>query len=151
MRPEFEGSPAIGFEIYDFRVFPSKILIRGPESYVRAIESISTEKINIQNCEKSFSIRNVSLNVINPKIRTLETEVDVDVIVGEKRIEKVFRVPYEEKGIEHIALVTLFARQSLLENLQAVDLRIEKESDQAVVVLPEQLQDEIQVKSIKLK
>lgn len=151
VKPEFEGNPAKGFEIYDFRVFPSKVVIRGPESYVRAVESVSTEKISVENREESFTAQNVSLNVINPKIRTLETEVNVNVIIGEKRIEKVFRVPYEEKGIKQIASVTLFAPQSMLEDLQVADLKIKKEAGQAVVILPQPLEDKIQVKSIKLK
>ncbi len=152
VKPEIEGTPAKDFELYGFTVTPQKILIRGPESYIRSIDSVSTEKINIDNRSESFMAKGIGLNVINPKIRPLEPSVDVYLIIGEKRIEKIFNVPYEEHGSRRVAIVSLFAPRSLIENLKPEDLKINKSHVQTPsVVLPDYLQEKIEIKSVKLR
>lgn len=151
VKPDFEGNPAKDFEIYSYSVSPSKVLVRGPESYVKAIESISTEKIDIENCQKSITIKNVGLSVMNPKIRLLETSVDVSLQVGEKRFEQTFSISYEIQNKKKTASVVLFAPRSILEKISAKDLKISMSENKVSVILPKEFEEKIEVKSVKTK
>src|SRR5215203_4588913 len=95
VKAETEGVPAEGFELYNERatVAPQTVRVSGPESYIRPLDSISTEKISVESKESDFTAQQVSLNVVSPKVRLVSTTVvDVTFRVGETRIEKTFLV-----------------------------------------------------------
>ncbi len=69
VRAETEGATDEGFEIYSQIVTPNKVRVRGPESFVKTLDFISTEKINLENQYTDFIVRQVALNVVNPKVR----------------------------------------------------------------------------------
>ena len=150
VKPETEGNLAKDFEIYSYQVFPARVHVRGPESYIRTLEYVSTEKINIENRRESFTANQVELNIISPKVRIFEAFVDVTFTIGEKRVEKIISLSDEEKKKSN--LITLFAPKSVLERIKPHDLRIFKsqESNEHSVILPEEFQDKIEVRKVKI-
>lgn len=155
VKAETEGSLAEGFEVYSQTVIPAKVRVRGAESFVKSLDSVSTEKINIEDRQESFTARQVGLNISNPNVTVLDGIVDVIFKIGEKRIERMIVIPVEtEHGLKRTSVV-LFGARTVLENIRVEDLRIElskTETGETVphLVLPEELQDKIEVRKIKL-
>lgn len=89
VKVETEGAVAEGFEIYGSTVSPAKVSVSGPESYVNSLESVSTEKINVESRQTDFTARQVSLNLVSARVRLIDTTVvDVTMRIGERRTEK---------------------------------------------------------------
>ncbi|MCS6874488.1 MAG: CdaR family protein [Pyrinomonadaceae bacterium] len=151
VKPELEGSPAKGFEIYSYTVSPPRISVRGPESYVKALDSVSTEKIDIENLSESTTFKGIEINIINPKIRPSETSADVTLQVGEKRLEQTFLIPYEVQNKRKLAAVTIFAPRSVLEKLDPKDIKITITENTPHVELPETLRNRVEIKNVRLK
>ncbi|HEX8250937.1 MAG TPA: CdaR family protein [Pyrinomonadaceae bacterium] len=156
VKPEIEGNTADGFEIYAQMVVPAKVRVRGPESFVNSLDSISTEKITLDNHKQDFTQRQIGLNVVNPKITLLDTIVDVTFRIGEKRTERLFVVPYKTETETKNATVLLFGARSILEDLRADELQIvfapnENGESLPQIVLPPEIQGKVEVKNIKIK
>lgn len=156
VRPETEGSVADGFEIYDRIVTPEKVRVRGPASYIRSLDFISTEPINVGNQRQNVSAQQIPLNVLNPNVKVLDAAVDVLFNIGEKRIERLFAVPYQTENRSGQATVLLFGARSVLENLQTENLQVveERTEDDKLtlkVVLPADIQDKVQVRNVRFK
>ncbi|MGI8470091.1 MAG: CdaR family protein [Pyrinomonadaceae bacterium] len=155
VKPETEGSVADGFEIYSETVMPAKVRARGAESFVKSLDSIMTEKINIENQSADFIARQVGLNVVNPNVTVLDGIVDVAFKIGEKRAERIFVVPVKTERETKKAMVVLYGARSILENIHVEELKIEltkSETGEIVpqLVLPPELQDKIEVRKIKM-
>jgi YbbR domain-containing protein len=154
VKPDIEGGLAEGFEIYSQTVIPAKVRVRGAESFVKSLDSISTEKINVENRRDSFSARQVGLNILNPNVTVLDGIVDVAFRIGEKRIERMFVVPVKTENETRRVTVVLFGVRSVLENLSAEDLQIylsRSETGETIpqLILPAELQDKIEVRQLK--
>lgn len=152
VRVENEGEIAENFEIYSQTVTPNKVRVRGPESFVKTLDFISTEKINLENRDADFIVRQVALNVVNPKITLLDTAVDVAFRVGEKRIERMFIVPARSESKR--ASVILYGARSIIESLKPEDLRVESVKNEAgedvlKLDLPVEIRDKVELKKIK--
>lgn len=152
VKAETEGTVAENSEIYSELISPAKVRVRGPESFVKTLDFISTEKINLENRDADFTVRQVALNVINPKITLLDTAVDVAFRVGEKRIERLFVIPVE--GENRRASAILFGGRSILESLKTEDLRVEAiktESGETNLnlILPAEIQDKVEIRKLK--
>ena len=152
VKAETEGSTAENYEIYGQTVTPTKVRVRGPESFVKTLDFISTEKINLDNQYTDFVVRQVALNVVNPKVTLLDTAVDVAFQIGEKRIERMFVVPVQSENRR--ATVILFGARSIIESLKPEDLRVESVKKEAgenslKLDLPLELQDKLEVKKLK--
>ncbi len=155
VKPETEGSLADGFEIYSQTVLPAKVRVRGAESFVKSLDSISTEKISIQDRQESFTVRQVGLNILNPNVTVLDGIVDVVFNIGEKRAERTFVVPFKNEHETGKAGVVLFGGRSVLENLRAGDLSIEfnkspNGENSPQLILPPELRDKIEIRKLKL-
>lgn len=153
--PETEGSVADGFEIYSETVIPAKTRVRGAESFIKSLDSVMTEKINVDNRNADFTARQVGLNVVNPNITVLDGIVDVVFKIGEKRAERIFAVPVKTEHETKKAMVVLYGARSIMESLRAEDLKIEpikSETGEIVpqLVLPENGRDKIEVRKIKM-
>ncbi|HEX8370144.1 MAG TPA: CdaR family protein [Pyrinomonadaceae bacterium] len=156
VKPEIEGNVADGFEIYAQTVLPAKVRVRGPESFVNSLDSISTEKIALDNHKQDFTQRQIGLNVVNPKITLLDTIVDVMFRIGEKRTERLFVVSYKTETETKNATVLLFGARSILEDLRADELQIvfapnENGENIPQIALPPEIQGKVEVKSFKIK
>jgi len=156
VKVETEGGVAEGFEVYDKTVVPASVRVRGPESFVRPLDSISTEPINVESKQQDFVASQVSLNVVNPKVRLIDTTVvDVTFRIGEIRLEKTFLVQAKTEKSTKIFSVKLYAPHSLIDNLKREDLRIELLKDEKGetprVILPPEIQDKVEIREVKLQ
>jgi YbbR domain-containing protein len=154
VKPETEGSLTEGFEIYSQTVVPARVRVRGAESFVKSLDSISTEKINIENRRESFTARQVGLNILNPNVTVLDGIVDVVFRIGEKRIERMFVVPVKTGNETKRVTVVLFGVRSVLENLRVEDLQINLSKSETgellpQLILPIELQDRIEIRRLK--
>lgn len=155
VKPEIEGSVAEGFEIYSVVPLPQRVRVRGPESFVRSLDSVSTEDISVENQQADFNIQQVALEVVNPKITLLDAVADVVVKIGERRIERLFIVPVESESGGKSATVVLYGARSLLnnlrqENLSVQMLRNESGSESLQLVLPAEIQGQVEIRKLKI-
>lgn len=89
VKADTEGAVAEGFEVYGSTISPATVWVSGPESYVKPLESVSTERINVESRQSDFAARQVSLNLVSGRVRLIETTVvDVTMRIGERRTEK---------------------------------------------------------------
>ena len=158
INPAIEGGPAEGFEVYGRTITPTKARVRGPESFVRSLESVSTEKINLEGRREDFIARQVELATVNPKIRLLDTIAEVSFRIGERRVEKLFSVPYkpEPEAPTRNATATLYGPRSILENLQPDAMHVEfspNENGENLprLVLPPEAQGKVEIKNLRLR
>ncbi len=145
-----EGEPAEGFEVYSHTVTPQRVSVRGPSNLVRALASVTTDKISLTNRAGDFTATQVTVNVTNSKATLLEPLVDVSFRIGEKRIERAFRVPVRDDPGRRVTVV-LFGGQSLFENVAAEDLIVEMARDesgkeQPQVILPPALAGSVEIR-----
>lgn len=157
VKPEIEGSPVDGFEVYEAEttVTPAKVRVRAPSSYIRSLNFISTEKISIEGKTSDFAAKQVALNVSNPKATILDAAVDVFVRIGEKRIEKTFTVSAKEANSTKRVIFKLYGAQSILNNLNPESLSVtitktDSGNETAQIALPEEWQDKVQIREIKV-
>jgi hypothetical protein len=151
VKPIFEGNLADGFEIYQKTVTPSKVRLRGPESVIKSLDSISTEKIDISDKKESFTAKQINLNIANTKLTVIDTIFDVSFLIGEKRSEKTFSVEIETKKVSFV----LLGSRSDLESIKTEDLKItlEKNSDGKLkpnITLPDSIAESVEIKSSKI-
>lgn len=155
--PDIEGSLPNGLEIYAMSVVPAKVRVRGAESFIKSLDSISTEPINLDNRKESFVASQIGLNVVNPKITILDAIVDANFRIGEKRSERIFLVPIKTETETELknASVLLFGARSIIEKLRAEEMHIEIQTLETGeptprLIMPLELQDKIEVRKIKL-
>lgn len=154
VKAEIEGTPAENFEIYSQTVLPQKVHVRGPKSFVRSLDSISTEKINVEDRDADFTVGQVELNLVNPKVTLLDTVVDVFFKIGEKRVEKLFFVPIKTEKTTDTATVVLYGARSILESIQPKELQVEVSKNEAgedylQVILPAEILNKVEVRKVK--
>lgn len=155
IKVETEGNLAEGFEIYSSSVVPAKIRVRGAESFVKSMDSISTEKVNVDGLKENYFARQIGLNVVNPKVTLLDTIVDVSFRIGEKRSERMFIIPVKtETGSKNVTVV-LLAGRSTIEKVRTEDLKVEiikdeNNEDTIQVILPEDLQNKVEILKKKI-
>lgn len=155
VRAETEGNLAEGFEIYGTSVLPQKARVRAPSSFIKSLEFISTEKINIENRQTDFTVQQIPLNIVNPKITALDTTVDIVFRVGEKRIERLFLVPIQTDGGEKKVTVILYGARSVLgnlmmENLQVEIIKTDAGENSLRLVMPPETQDKVEIRKLKI-
>ncbi len=152
---ETEGMVPDNFEIYQLFAVPGKVRVRAPESYLRTIDQISTEKVDLSGKSIDFTARQVSLVVLSPKVKLIDTIVDVIGRVGEKRAERMYMIPIFGDEAGRTAKVVLFGPRSVFENLANDNIRVEAtrtESGETVlgVTLPAEFQDRVEVREKKI-
>lgn len=155
VEPKLEGKPADGFEVYS--VYPNKgsVVVRGPESHVNALQKVTTESIWLAGHKDSFTASNVALDVPDPKVDLLEPMVNVEIEIGERRIEKTLSgVPVKttDGGTVQPATtsVTLLGVSSYLEALKPDDMQIvlDGQNLEPRLVLPDALKGKVILKSV---
>jgi hypothetical protein len=154
VKADFEGSLPDGMEVYETVTVPEKIRVRGPSSYVNSLENALTEKITLDGRKQGFTIRQVAVNLVNPKVSVIDSVVDLTVKIGEKRIERIITVSANNTdGAKQDFKVTLLAPRAVLESLDSEQLKIEMVKDtgdslKPRLVLPEGASEKITVKKI---
>lgn len=155
VRAETEGAVGENSEIYSQTVSPNNVRVRGPASFVKSLDFISTEKINLEDRQENFVVRQVALNVVNPKVTLLDTAVDVNFVIGEKRIERLFAIPVSIETGNRTVSAVLYGGRSILESLKVEDLRVEIVKNEAGenspnLVLPAEIQGQVEVRKLKI-
>jgi hypothetical protein len=163
VKAEIEGSVGENSEIYNQTIVPAKVRVRGPSSYIKSLDFVPTEPLNLENRESDFAARQVPLNLSNPKATVLDTAVDVFFRIGEKRAERLFIVPVaSETGTDadnpnagKKATVVLFAARSIIENIRPESLRVEMiktdaGEDSPQLILPVELQGQVEIRKLKI-
>lgn len=157
IRVETQGSPSPGYEVYSTRVTPETVRVRGPRSFVDALSYVSTEKVDITGNTTDFSVQQIPLNIVNPKVNLVSAATaDVTVRIGQKRIERLVIVPYETRNRRGRAAVLLFGPSNLLDTLQPTDIIIVEESAEdgrstLRVILPPEIQADVEVRDAKFR
>ncbi len=155
VRAETDGDLPDGYEVYAANVVPRIVKVRGPSSFVKALNFISTEKIDVTGKTASFVVKQVSLNPSNQKVTPLEAVVDVSVRIGEQRVERTMKMRILD-FTNRTATVILYGPKSVIENLdpQLAYVEITKDpegKELPKLTLPVGVIDIIQVRSINLK
>ena len=122
--PEIVGELPVGYELYGHMVNPPRVNVRGPASFIRSLESISTERIDLTNRVADFTARQIPISVSNAKATLSESVVDVSFRIGEKRIERIFMIPLAD-GSGRRARVVLYGGRSVLDELEVTDVVVE--------------------------
>ncbi len=155
VKPLLEGALPEGFEVYETIASPLKVRVRGPESFVKSLDNLLTEKINIGQQTTDLSVKQVGITPSNTKIIVVDSVVDVMVKIGEKRAEHIFyAVKNRDEKKTKTATVSILATKADFEKIKAADLRIvdETEADGSIkqkLNLPPELIEKIKISSIK--
>ncbi len=150
------GSVAEGFEIYTEAVTPARVRVRGPAGFIRALESVTTQTIDLSDRDADFTARQVPVLLSNPKaVVVSESVVDVTFRIGEKRIERVYSVAVNDETGRR-AIVTMFGGRSVFENLRASDIRVEVTRNDAGdevprAILPTSLEGRVEIRNVRLR
>ena len=156
IEPKLEGQPADGFEVYG--VYPNKgsVSVRGPASRVNSLQKVLTESIWVVGRKESFTAANVAIDVPDPKIDLIEPVVNVEVEIGERRIEKTFAsvsvsTAAGEKVQPATASVTVLGVASLVNSLKADEVKIVLDGDglQPRLDVPDALKGKVTLKSLQ--
>lgn len=150
---ETDGSVAPGSEVYSMTALPANVRVRGPASFIKGLNFVATEKVDLTNRNTDFTSKQVPVSVSNPKATVLETVVDVAVRIGERRVERTFHLV--KTGGRSVTF-TILGPRSLIAKARPEDFRIEMIKDDAGnevprIILPETLQDASEIKSAKVK
>ncbi len=154
VQAETEGEVPEGFEVYGEAVLPPKVRVRGPSSFIKSLNFVSTEKIDLANRREDFTAKQVPINVSNPKATVIETVVDVAFRIGEKRIERLFLVPVKDSNPRK-ATVVLYGPRSIFENVRPDSFQVElikspAGEDMPQLNMPPQLQGNVEIRQLKV-
>jgi len=153
LEPTLEGQPAEGYEVYAVRPSKGSVTLRGPESRVVALQKVVTESVWLGEHKESFTASNVAIDVPDPKVDLIDPVVNIDVEIGERRVEKSF------SGVEASAAdgskvqpssgdVTLLGPASMVGLLKPEELKIVVDGDGPRLELPPALKGKVSMKSI---
>jgi YbbR domain-containing protein len=154
VRVETTGTPAPGYEVYSTTALPPRIRVRGPESIVRMVEYVRTEKINIAGKTEDHTVRQVPVAASDPKAAVLNTFVDVVYRIGERRIDRPVTVPIPGVAGKTASFI-LYGPRSVVNRIAAGDIRVEMSLDgdgkeTPSVILPEDLRSSIEVRRVRV-
>lgn len=155
VKVETEGNLAEGYEVYKTTVIPEKVRVRGPSSFVKSLDFVSTEKIDLSGRKSDFTARQIPIIVSDSKVSVVNTAaVTVAFRIGKKRIERLFVVPYNTEHRSGRASVLLYGADIILENLSAEDISVvenDEDSSKLRVVLPEDIRSQVEIRSVKYR
>ncbi|HEV8366964.1 MAG TPA: CdaR family protein [Pyrinomonadaceae bacterium] len=127
--PRYEGNPADGYEVYSVTANHGSVTVRGPADHVNLLEKAPTETVWLTGQKESFTATNVAIDIPDPKVDLLDPAVDLQIEIGERRIEKSFPdVPVQgPPGIQVLprtAAVIVLGPARMLDGLKNEDIRI---------------------------
>lgn len=154
VKAKIVGAPAPGFEVYSTSIVPARIRVRGPASFIRTLDFVETDRIELLGKKEGFTARQISVSVENPKAAVLNTFVDVFFRVGEKRITRSFSIPVSGSP-GRTATFTIYGPRTLLANARkeafTVELlKNENGEDTPQLILPAELQGLVEIGKLKI-
>jgi YbbR domain-containing protein len=155
VEPKLDGQQSDGFEVYG--VYPNKgsVTVRGPASRVNALQKVMTEGIWVAGHKESFTASNVAVDVPDPKVDLREPLVNVNVEIGERRVEKTLAgvsVSTADGGKVQPATttVTVLGVASLINSLKAEEVKIVLDNDlKPQLEMPDALKGKVTLKSVQ--
>jgi YbbR domain-containing protein len=155
VEPKLEGKPADGFEIYGVSPNKGSVMVRGPASRVNALQKVFTEGIWIAGHKESFIASNVAIDVPDTKVDLKEPVVNVNVEIGERRIEKTFTgvsvsTADGRKVQPATTTVTVLGGASLVNSLKPQEVKIVLDNDlKPQLEVPDALKEKVTLKSVQ--
>lgn len=154
IEPKLEGQAANGYEVYGVRPNKGSVTLRGPESRVLALQKVQTETIWLGAHKDSFMATNVAIDVPDPKVDLLDPVVNVEVDIGERRVEKsVSGVAVTAADGSRVqpasATVTVLGPASMVDSLKTEDLKVVVDGNGPKLQLPPALNGKVTMKSIQ--
>ena len=149
-----EGALAPGYEIYSTTTIPARVRVHGPTDYVKTLDDLPTDTIDIAGKKDDFIARQVPVLVANPKTTLLATSVDVQFRIGEKRIERTFHLPVT--GTSKTVTFTAYGPRTALAKLRPdafkVDVALDLNGDETPhITIPGDLTDTVEIRNVFLK
>jgi diadenylate cyclase len=97
IKPNFRGTLPVDQEIVEYQVIPSTTLLRGPETQVYALPSVSTETIWLNTHDRSFTER-YKVDVKDPRIeivgaQEVEVRVTIRPVTLRRRLDVILDTP----------------------------------------------------------
>jgi YbbR domain-containing protein len=155
IEPKVDGTTADGYEVYGVHPSKGSVTLRGPESRVVALQKVATESISVTDRKVSFTANGVAIDVADPKVDLIDPVVNVDVQIGERRIEKTFSgvVAAAADGgrVQPSAVsVTVLGEATAVGSLKPQDLRVTVDGNgSSKLELPSALIGRVILKSIQ--
>ena len=152
---KLEGQPAEGFEVYSVQPNKGSVAVRGPASRVNSLQKILTESIWLAGHKESFTQSNVAIDVPDPKVDLIEPVVNVDIEIGERRVEKTFSgvsvTTTDGRKVQPATTsVTLLGVASLVNSLKPDEVKIVLDGDlKPQLQLPDALKGKVTLKSVQ--
>ena len=157
IEPKLEGKPMDGYEVYAVRPSKGFVLVRGPESRVKALQKVITESIWLSGHKETFTAQNLSIDVPDTKVDLLDPVVTVQIEIGERPVDRTFsgvRLANVTSGEAPTWTITVSGPPSILDKLKPEDLQIElapngigSQMDRKLRVAPD-LEGKLTLKSI---
>ena len=155
IEPKLEGQPADGFEVYSVQPNKGSVAVRGPASRVNALQKVMTESIWLAGHKESFTASNVAIDVPDPKVDLIEPVVNVNVEIGERRVEKTFSgvgvsTADGRKVQPATTSATVLGVASLVNSLKPEEVKIVLDGDlKPQLQLPDALKGKVALKSVQ--
>lgn len=154
IEPKLEGQPVDGYEVYSVRPNKGSVTLRGPESRVLALPKVQTESILLGGRKESFTATNVAIDVPDQKVDLLDPVVNVEIEIGEHRIEKsISGVAVTAANGGRVqpdsASVTVLGPASIVGSLKVEELKVVVDGNGPKLHLPPALDGKIKTKSIQ--
>ena len=133
---------------------PAKIRVRGPASFIKTLDFVQTDKIDISNKKEEFTAKQIAVSVANPKAAVLNTVVDVFFRIGEKRVERSFSVPITGVPGKSVSFV-IYGPRTLLAKARPDAFKVEmvlNDNGEEVpqVTLPPEFQEVAEIRKLKV-
>jgi YbbR domain-containing protein len=155
IEPKVDGTTADGYEVYGVHPSKGSVTLRGPESRVVALQKVATESISVTDRKDSFTANGVAIDVADPKVDLIDPVVNVDVQIGERRIEKTFlgvvAAAADGGRVQPSAVsVTVLGEATAVGSLKPQDLRVTVDGNgSSKLELPSALIGRVILKSIQ--
>jgi hypothetical protein len=125
----YSGQLPEGYELRSVNAVPAKVRVRGPASHVNALQKVPTEIIALDGRKESFTLSQIAADIPDKKVDIVDAVIDVNVEIGEQRIEKSFAgvrvVASDNSQVRpETASLTLYGPRSIVGSLRPEDMRI---------------------------
>jgi YbbR domain-containing protein len=154
VRAQTDGQPAAGYEIYNTSVLPPRIRVRGPASFIKTLDFVETDRIDLSGRKEEFTARQVPVSVTNPKAAVLNTVVDVFFRIGERRVERLYSVPVAGSSGQ-TATFTIYGPRSVLAQTRSDDFKVDAyildSNAEPRLILPPGLEGRVEVRNFSIK
>lgn len=163
--PMTEGQLPPGLEVYETSIQPETILVEGPQRDLERVTHFSTETINLDRLSSSYKSE-VDVEVPTPMRFKDDQNVELSIIIGEKRQKRLFIIPVsirdDQSATKRITPrrveVELFGPASLIKQIESSDITAEISLNGTlrsetliapVIKIPDRFQNQISISAIK--